>query len=282
MNNLQIAPMSINGTDFQYICQLVRDRAAVELGSDKKYLVESRLTALARKIEVGSVSELVAQLRLQQGKNLQQQVVEAMMTTETLFFRDKHPFEALKKSILPELIKQRESSRSLSIWSAACSSGQEPYSIAMLLRENFPQLITWKVQLLGSDISEEILARAREGRYNQQEISRGLPQTLLLKYFHYSDNKWQMDPEIRRMVEFSQLNLAKAWPPAMPQMDIIFLRNLLIYFSVETKQAILGRVRQLLRPDGYLFLGGGETTLNLDDGFKPVQLDKAVCYRIKK
>lgn len=281
MKNLQVAPMSIKETDFQYIRQLVRDRAAVELGSDKKYLVESRLTALAREIEVGSVSELVAQLRLQPSKNLQQQVVEAMMTTETLFFRDKHPFEALKKSILPELIKQRVGSQTLSIWSAACSSGQEPYSIAMLLKENFPQLVTWKVQLLGSDISEEILARAREGRYNQQEITRGLPQTLLLKYFHYSDKKWQMDPEIRRMVEFSQLNLAKAWPPAMPQMDIIFLRNVLIYFSVETKQAILSRVRQLLRPDGYLFLGGGETTLNLDDAFKPVQLDKAVCYRIK-
>ena len=272
--------MPIDNADFEYIRKLVRDRTGVALAEDKTYLVESRLTPLAQETGAISVGELVAQLRTKSFNCLHEQVVEAMMTTETFFFRDAHPFEALKQFVLPELIKQRQVERALNIWCAACSSGQEPYSIAILLRENFPQLATWTVSLIASDISSKMLSFARAGRYNQHEISRGLTQALREKYFHPQGKEWQIEENIRRMVQFRQFNLAETWS-RMPPIDIIFLRNVLIYFDVEMKQAILANVRRLLRPDGYLFLGGGETTLNLDDAFETVQFNKAVCYRLR-
>lgn len=272
--------MAINSADFEWICKLVRDRAGLALSKDKTYLVESRLAPLVRDFGVSSITQLVAQLRTQPFNNSHQQIIEAMVTTETSFFRDDRPFEALKKYILPELVQQRQNCQILNIWSGACSSGQEPYSIAILLREHFPQLLTWKVQLIASDISHQMLDRARQGCYNQQEISRGLSPALREKYFQHSSNKWQIDRQIRQFVEFTQFNLAEQWP-SMPQMDIIFLRNVLIYFDVRTKQAILTKARQLLQPNGYLFLGGGETTINLDPAFNPVQFDRAICYRLR-
>ena len=273
--------MKINGTDFEYIRKLVRDRTGVDLTSDKEYLVESRLAPLARDAGASSMQELVRLLRSKPFDGLHKQVLESMMTTETLFFRDRLPFEALKQFILPELIQKRQVERSLHIWCAACSSGQEPYSIAILLGENFPQLVNWSVQSIASDISTQMLDRARQGIYNQHEVSRGLPPTLLLKYFDRRGKDWQIKPEIRQMIHWRQINLAEPWP-AMPPMDIIFLRNVLIYFDVATKQAILARVRRLLRSDGYLFLGGGETTIHLDDAFRPVKLGKALCYQHTK
>ena len=203
-----------------------------------------------------------------------------MMTTETWFFRDAYPFEAVQNHIIPELITKRRSQRSLDIWCAASSSGQEPYSIAMLLREHFPQLASWTISLIASDISHKMLDKSRQGRYNHHEINRGLSPHLREKYFQRQGKDWQLDTEIRLMVEFRQFNLIDSWLP-MPLMDIIFLRNVLIYFDVEMKQAILAKVRQLLKPDGYLFLGGGETTINLDRAFKPVQFNKAICYQLR-
>ena len=272
--------MTITRADFEWVCKLVRDRAGVVLSTDKTYLVESRLAPLIKDIGVSSISQLIAQLRPQPFNDIHWRIIEAMVTTETSFFRDSCPFDILKKYILPELIQQRQTRRVLNIWSAACSSGQEPYSIAILLNEHFPQLFTWKLQLIASDISHQILDRARQGCYNQQEISRRLPPSLREKYFQYSNNKWQIDAQIRQRVDFTQFNLTEKWP-LMPQMDIIFLRNVLIYFDVQTKQTILTKARQLLQPDGYLFLGGGETTLNLDPAFEPVQFDKAICYRLR-
>lgn len=272
--------MTINRADFEWVCKLVRDRAGVVLSTDKAYLVESRLAPLIKDVGVSSISQLIAQLRPQPFNDIHRRIIEAMVTTETSFFRDNCPFDILKQYILPELIQQRKTRRVLNIWSAACSSGQEPYSIAILLDEHFPELFAWNVQLIASDISHQILDRARQGCYNQQEISRGLPPSLREKYFQHSSNKWQIDAQIRQRVDFTHVNLAENWP-SMPQMDIIFLRNVLIYFDVRTKQTILTKARQLLQPDGYLFLGGGETTLNLDPAFKPIQLDKAICYRLR-
>ena len=271
--------MTLHSTDFEYIRQLVHDHSALVLASDKSYLVESRLTPLIRQVGVPSIHNLILQLRNQPFSSLHQQVLEAMVTTETLFFRDHHPFEVLRTSIVPKLIQQRDSQRTLNLWCAACSSGQEPYSLAILLREYFPQLVSWTVTLMASDLSGKILDRATIGRYHQHEVERGVPQPLLQKYFQQQGKQWQIREEIRQMVVFQQFNLAGAWP-SLPRMDIVFMRNVLIYFDVATKQAVLNQVKQILRLDGYLFLGSGETTLNLDNTFEPVQSHQAVFYRL--
>ena len=272
--------MPITDEDFQYIRQLIRTRTSVALAEDKAYLVESRLASVARKVGLSSVSHLVRKLRVQPFNGLHLQVIESMMTTESWFFRDIYPFEAVQNYIVPELITKRQGQRSLNIWCAACSSGQEPYSIAMLLREHFPQLTSWTISLIASDISNKMLDKARQGNYNQHEISRGLTPQLREKYFQLGDKHWQIATAIRQMVEFRQFNLIDSWQQ-MPLIDIIFLRNVLIYFDVEMKQAILAKVQKILKPDGYLFLGGGETTINLDCAFKPVKFNKAICYQLR-
>ncbi|MCC6510601.1 MAG: protein-glutamate O-methyltransferase CheR [Pirellulaceae bacterium] len=275
------ATATLTGSSFTFISDLVRERSAIVLEPGKSYLVESRLSPVAREQGLHSVDELVDALRRPGAQALTRKVVEAMTTNETSFFRDLHPFEALKTSILPELINNRARERTLSIWSNACSSGQEVYTIAMILREHFPQLTGWKVRLIASDLSTQILAKARQGIFNQTEVNRGLPLPMLLKYFQKSGLTWQVKDEIRNMVEFCEINLVEAWP-VLPPMDVIFLRNVLIYFSPETKKEILGKARQVLRPDGYMFLGGAETTMNLDSAFDRVTVGKATCYRIGK
>ncbi len=275
--------MPISVADFDYIRKLVYDRTGVFLSEDKTYLVESRLGMLAKETGANSVSGLVAELKQtkQQRINpLYESIVEAMMTNETFFFRDVNPFEVLKISVIPELLKQRQGEGTLNIWCGACSSGQEPYSIAILLREYFPQLASNQVQIIASDISTGMLKRARSGRYQQHEVVRGLPTAFLHKYFHNCGKEWQIKEEIQKAIEFRQINLTQPLI-SLPQMDIIFMRNVLIYFDIQTKQSILARVRQVLRPNGYLFLGGGETTVNLDSAFEPVQFKNGVCYRLK-
>lgn len=272
--------MGISSSDFDYLRQLVREHSGVALDKDKEYLAELHLTELAESAGFNSIASFVKHLQNNQYCGTHEQAVEALVTYETLFFRDRHPYEALKDFVLPELIEQRAKKRYLNIWSAACSSGQEPYSIAILIREHFPLLANWKVQLIASDFSSKIIARARNGRYNQLEIKRGLPETLRRKYFQQHNNEWQIEENIRSRVEFRSFNLLQSWA-SLPTMDIIFLRNVLIYFDTETKKAILAKVRQLLSNDGYLFLGGGETTINLDDSFKRVQFNKSVCYKLQ-
>lgn len=265
--------------DFDYIRKLIREYSAITLDADKKYLAEIHLPPLFQLAGVDSISDLVAQLRSQPFNELHVQAIEALVTNETFFFRDFYPFEVLKNVLLPEFLKVRSLEQTLNIWCAACSTGQEPYSIAMLIKEHFPLLANSTWRLIASDFSAKVLARAREGRYNQHEVNRGLPETLRQKYFHNQGNEWFLKEDIRQMVEFRHLNLIESWS-SLPAMDIIFMRNVLIYFDVETKKAILGKVRKLLKPDGYLFLGGGETTFNLDDSFEKVQFNQAVCYRV--
>lgn len=271
---------TISPSDFNYIRELVRRHSAIALESDKAYLIEMRLAPLARQAGFASLQELIASLRTQPIHPLHRQVVEAITTHETSFFRDIHPFEALKTSILPKLLAKRRSS-SLVIWCAACSSGQEPFSMAMLVREHFPSLAKHRIRIIATDLSGAILARAREGLYSQIEVNRGLPAGFLPKYFDKQGLYWRIKPEIRRMVEFQQSNLAERWPP-MPPLDIVFMRNVLIYFDVSTKKAILSKVRQVLKPDGYLFLGSSETTLNLDVDFEPMSMGKSVCYQLRQ
>jgi chemotaxis protein methyltransferase CheR len=273
--------MSITCSEFDYIRRLVFEQSAIVIEDDKQYLAEARLSPLARREGFDSIGAMVGSLLAKKLDGLHRKVVEAMTTNETSFFRDFHPFEALRKSILPELMLKRASNKELSIWSAACSSGQEPYSVAMLLEEHFPSLAVWSIRLLATELSAEMLARAKAGRYSQLEANRGLQARLLVKYFRQHGTDWEIKEDLRRKVEFQIVNLAEYWPP-LPPMDIILMRNVLIYFGVETKRRILGKVRQLLRPDGYLFLGGAETTFNLDDGFERVQFDRTICYRARR
>lgn len=273
---------AISGSDFNYIRELVRRHSAIVLEPDKTYLIETRLTPLAQQAGFASLQDLIASLRINAvASALHRKVVEAITTHETSFFRDIQPFEALKTVVLPTLLAKRQSNQIVTIWCAACSSGQEPFSLAMLAHEYFPALTKGRLRIIATDLSEAILARAREGLYNQIEINRGLPATLLLKYFDKRGLHWRIKSEIRRMVEFRQGNLAESWPFMQP-LDIIFMRNVLIYFGLETKKAILARVRGVLKPDGYLFLGSSETTLNLDTAFEPVSMGKTVCYQLRQ
>jgi chemotaxis protein methyltransferase CheR len=272
--------VTIDFHSFNYVRQLVRDRAAIVIEDGKQYLVDNRLSALARREGLASAQEVIDRLRAAPTGPLQRKVIEAMTTTETLFFRDSKPYHALRNAILPELLRLRGGERKLQIWSCACSSGQEPYSIGMLVREHFPALMTWDLQLLATDISTEMLTRSRSGRYSQLEVSRGLPEPYLARYFEKDGQDWRICREVRRMVAFRELNLAGPWG-AMAPADLVLLRNVLIYFDVDTKRQILARVRGLLRPGGFLVLGTAETTLNLDDGFDVVRSDGTSYYRIR-
>jgi len=272
--------MRISTEDFNYLQRVLHEKSGIALDAGKEYLAETRLAALALQQGYGTLEALLEGLHTEseQGQ-LHRQVIESLAITETSFFRDLHPFDALKRSILPERLNGRTPERTINVWSAACSSGQEPYSIAMLVRESFPQLISGGLRLIASDFSENVLARARAGRFTQIEVNRGLPAPLLVKYFTQQGTEWHVRDELCRMIEFRPLNLIANWPP-LPQMDVILLRNVLLYFDVETRRAVLRNVARALRPDGFLVLGGGETTLTLDESYEPVQFGKTVCYRL--
>ena len=263
-----------------FVCTLVRERSAIELDASKTYLIEARLAPLAKQHGFATVTDFVIAVRTRRQREWETLLVEAMTTNETSFFRDVHPFEALKTTILGELRKRSAAAHTINIWSAASSTGQELYSVAMLLHEHFPDLATWKVQLLGTDLSEEVLRRAREARFTQLEVNRGLPAPLLAKYFQRDGMFWQLRPELRSMSTFRKMNLIETWP-AMPLMDVVFLRNVLIYFSTDMKRRILQKVRRIMAPQGALFLGAAETTMNLDSSFERVQVGNCVYYRPK-
>ena len=268
-------------TDFDYVRNYVREQAAIVLEPGKEYLVESRLQTLAHKENFTSIDELVSKMRSEPDKDLHRKVVDAMTTNETSFFRDIHPFESLRKVILPELIARRAKQRQLHIWCGAASTGQEPYSVMMLISQHFPELLNWDLKFIATDLCGEVLARARAGRYNQLEVNRGLPAALLVKYFNRQGMEWEVREDLRRRVEFRQMNLIKEWP-LLPPLDIVFLRNVMIYFDLESKKTILGKIRRLLIPGGYLFLGGAETTFNVDENFERAVVEKTTCYRNKK
>lgn len=273
--------MSVSEHDFNYIRQLVLDRSAIVIEDGKEYLVESRIGPVAKGEGFDSIDQLVQALRKNSNNGLQDKVVEALTTNETSFFRDVHPFETLKTIILPELLKMRKGQKEVSIWCAASSSGQEPYSIAMLIRENFPILLDWKLSFIASDISVEMLNRCRSGEFSQLEVNRGLSAPLLIKYFEKDGLKWSIKKEFREMIDFQQINLAETFP-YLPKMDIIFIRNVLIYFDIEMKKKILKQIKSILQPDGFLFLGAAESTLNLDDDFERMDVKHSGCYRMKR
>lgn len=269
--------MPVSAADVQFVRELLQRRAAIQVDETKEYLIEMRLEQLARDVGIASIPDLVRQARGQ--KTIETRIVEAMTTHETSFFRDLHPFNLLKKEVLPQLMAARQTTRSLTIWSAACSSGQEAYSLSMLILENFPELTRWPVRIIGTDISEQIVAKAREGKFRQLDVNRGLPATLLVKYFEKVGAEWQLKPVVRSLVDFRQMNLLETWN--MPRPDIVFMRNVLIYFDQNTKKNILVKLRGLLPKDGALFLGAAETVTTIDDKWDRFANENATYYRVR-
>jgi chemotaxis protein methyltransferase CheR len=272
--------MSITASEYQYMQQLIQKASGICLESGKEYLVEARLTPIVREQKLESIAALIRKLQSSSIDPLHKMVTEAMTTNETSFFRDQHPFDALKQKVVPALLPLRAMSKSLSIWCAASSSGQEPYTIAMTLLEAFPQLRDWKITFIATDLSRQMVERSRSGRYSQLEVNRGLPAPMLIKYFKKDGLEWQIDQRLRSMIDFRQMNLLEPWP-AMPPIDIVFIRNVLIYFDANTKKDIFRRIRGIMRPDGYLFLGGAETTMNLDDAFQRMPIERSGVYQLR-
>ena len=279
-----VAPLITSPTlgELEVLRKLVRERSGIVLSQEKQYLIESRLGPLMRTRGIRSWTDLVIQLQqTATSAGLTKAVVEAMTTNETFFFRDQYPFEALQRHILPKLIAARAQLKALDIWCAASSSGQEPYSIAMILREYFSSTLQgWKVRIIATDISSDMIARCQAGVYSAVEMGRGLTPSQVARHFVKSGDLWTIHESLRSMVEFRVVNLLDPWPHAS-KMDIVFCRNVLIYFDDPTKKKILGRIHALLRTDGYLFLGGAETTISLDDRFERANLDRAGAFTLK-
>lgn len=240
-------------------------------------MVEGRLQSLVSSEGLDDLHALVLELKKHPDSNLGK-VVEALTTHETSFFRDKHPFETLKTAVIPELMKNPRAGKQIQIWSAASSSGQEPYSLAMLFADSFAWASDWQIKIVASDISEEMLAKCRSGLYTQFEISRGLPPHYLPRFFQRAESKWQIKSEIRERIDFRYLNLSEDWG-GLPRLDIVFMRNVLIYFDGDTKKAIFEKLLQVIKPGGYLFLGSGETPKGLEDRFQPTDFSTSACFK---
>jgi chemotaxis protein methyltransferase CheR len=272
-----LATALVSAENYAFLQKYIYQASGIVLDSGKHYLIESRLMPIVYQEKLPSLDELCARLRSKSFPQLRQQVVEAMTTNETLFFRDASPFEALRNHIIPQLKEKRATSRKLTFWSAAASSGQEAYSLAMMLLEM--GLGDWKIEILGTDLSEQILEKARLGKFMQLEVNRGLPAPYLVKYFRRAGLDWELKEEVRKMVRFQRFDLRQNMG-GLGSFDVVFCRNVLIYFDVETKKQILKQIRSVLVRGGYLLLGGAETTLNLDDNFERTPVGKAIVYRL--
>jgi chemotaxis protein methyltransferase CheR len=266
----------VTPNDFEYLRKMLRERSGLVLSADKQYLVESRLLPLARRAGGSSLSELVEKLKAPDAERLRVEVVEAMTTNESFFFRDKIPFDHFRETMLPALIGARASQRRIRIWCAAAATGQEPYSLAMMVKEMAGTLAGWRVEILATDLASEVLEKAKTGTYTQFEVQRGLPIQLLVKYFTQVGDMWQIAPDIRAMVQYRPLNLLRDFSN-LGNFDIVFCRNVLIYFDQETKIDVLERMARITEPDGYLTLGAAETVVGLTDAFKPIA-DKRGLY----
>ncbi|MGY1744731.1 CheR family methyltransferase [Blastococcus sp. SYSU D00695] len=269
--------MTLTATSFDWVRQVVHRESAIVLQPGKEYLVEARLLPIARQMGLADVGQLVDNVRTRPSPENTRRIVEALTTNETSWFRDGDPFTALTSTVLPALQAARGPAERLQIWSAACSSGQEPYTIAMLLEDAMPNAGS-RVSITATDLSREMVERTRAGRFSQLEVNRGLPAPMLVRHFSRAGNEWEVNANLRRMVTATECNLA-APLPRMGPFDVVYLRNVLIYFDLSTKQAILRRVRSLMKPDGWLFLGAAETTLGVDDSWERVVLGRSSAYR---
>jgi chemotaxis protein methyltransferase CheR len=254
--------------DYEYLRKFLKDHSGLDLSADKQYLIESRLLPLARRAGLSGISDLVQKMK-GGSSAFNTQVVEAMTTNETFFFRDKVPFEHFRNLIVPHLLGSRANRKPVRIWCAAGSTGQEPYSLAMSLREMGAQLAGWRIEIIATDLSQEVLEKSRVGLYSQFEVQRGLPIQMLVKYFKQVGELWQINADIRAMVQHRQLNLLHDFSQ-LGVFDVIFCRNVLIYFDQETKMQVFNRLAKAMEPDGFLMLGAAETVVGLTTVFKPV------------
>ena len=254
--------------DFDFLRGYLKERSGLSLSAEKRYLIDSRLGPICRRFSLTGVPDLVAKLRQGRDPALETAVVEAMTTNETFFFRDKTPFDIFRETILPQMLTARAGKRKLRIWCAAASSGQEPYSLAMILDEARARLAGWQIEIVATDIAAEVLDKAKAGIYTQFEVQRGLPIQLLLKYFQQKGDAWHISPAIKSMVTFKQMNLIKDFSQ-LGQFDVIYCRNVLIYFDQPTKTDVLRRLSAALAPDGVLLLGAAETVIGLTDALAP-------------
>ena len=259
----------MNQSDFEFLASSLKQRSGLVLTPEKAYLLESRLMPVARKFGFTGLSDLVMTVRKDRPEELLRDITEAMTTNESLFFRDIKPFEQLQSLVVPKLVQTRQSTRKIRIWSAAASSGQEPYSIAIILKEVEELLQGWTVEILATDLSVDMLNRARTGLYTQFEVQRGLPIARLVKYFKQVGEKWRLDANIRAMVKFKEFNLLDQMT-GLGTFDVVFCRNVLIYFDQQTKSEVLSRISRIMQKDGVLYLGGAETVLGITEDFVPV------------
>jgi chemotaxis protein methyltransferase CheR len=254
--------------DYEFLRKLLKEHSGLDLSADKQYLVESRLIPLARRVGLPGITELVLKMKAGSAEPLTADVVEAMTTNETFFFRDKIPFDHLRETMLPALLQARASRRALRIWCAASSTGQEPYSIAMLLKELGATLSGWRIEIVATDLSQGVLEKSKAGLFSQFEVQRGLPIQLLVKHFTQVGELWQLNADIRSTVQHRQLNLLQDFGH-LGMFDVIFCRNVLIYFDQETKVGIFERLARLVEPDGFMVLGAAESVVGISDAFKP-------------
>jgi chemotaxis protein methyltransferase CheR len=254
----------MTSADFAVIANFLKERSGLIITQDKGYLLEARLAALFRDHKLAGLPALADHLRQPGPSEVKNKVVDAMTTNETSFFRDSHPFDTMRLSVIPGLIDRRATTRTLRIWSAACSTGQEPYSLAMILKDNFPVLAGWRVEIIATDLSPTVLDRAREGAYSTFEVQRGLPIQMLIRHFDQQEPYWRIKPEIRRTVSFRSLNLLEDFS-SLGQFDMVLCRNVLIYFDQPTKTRILKDIARRIAPDGALLLGGAESVFGLCD-----------------
>lgn len=269
--------MNIGPEDFRYVADFVRRRSAIVLEDGKQYLVEARLEPVARLHGFPSLDALTSRLRVTESSPLGNDVVEALTTNETSFFRDVHPFETLRDEVLPDLAARRSLTRRLRIWCGAASTGQEPYTIAMVIKDDVPNLQGWDVSMLATDLSTQVLDKAQAGRYSNLEVNRGLPATRLVRWFSREGSGHLVSDELRSMIRFAPHNLIG--PPPGEVFDLVMLRNVLIYFSEEDKRKVLASVVTCMAPDAFLMLGGSETAANDIVGLSRERLGRSVVYR---
>lgn len=268
----------MNNQEFEMVARLLKERSGLVVTAEKAYLLDNRLQPVARRFSLDGVDALVSKLGPGGDEKLKAAVVEAMTTNESLFFRDLKPFDQLRDIVLPKMLEARAATKRIRIWSAACSSGQEPYSIAMLIEEQKAKFAGWKIEITATDLSNEMLEKARTGIYSQFEVQRGLPITMLVKYFTQQGERWQINQDLRSKIQFKEFNLLKH-PKLLGKFDIVFCRNVLIYFDQPTKAQVLSGIADVLEPDGAMYLGGAETVLGISNRFEPVPEQRG-AYRV--
>ena len=270
--------MSLPTADIDFLRGLVAEHSGNVIAPRQVYMLTQRLDPVARGVGLDNVEQLVDELRRARNPQLSDKVAEAVTVNETSFFRDMHLFEALRTKLLPDLARARQDTKRIRIWCAACSSGQEPYSIAMTIHEQFKRLDEWDIRILATDLSEQMLAKSRAGEYSQLEVNRGLPARKLVQYFNRKGQIWQVRPELRSLVNHRRLNLTQAWP-YLGHFDLVFIRNVLIYFDQKTKADILQRIGSVVAPGGNVFIGSAETIIGLGVPFERQEINGTVCYQ---